>query len=129
MDCWLILGNPVLWSGDRERVRAGYVSKQVRPNDPAESAYQLRDLVCGTWLGDEIALNFGAPLGVQQAELPRGLNAFSDSCDPEAVAHPRDRADDRGAICFTPQAGDEALVDLDFIERKAAQVTQRRVAG
>ena len=53
------------------------------------------------------------------------------ACDGriEGFAHCDDSPNDRRAIGLFAELADEALIDLDLVEREAAQVAERRVAG
>src|SRR2546427_10104958 len=46
----------------------------------------------------------------------------------EAGTEHGNRADDRLGIAFFAKAGNERLIDFDLLERKLAQIVQRRVA-
>src|SRR5580704_6601772 len=71
---------------------------------------------------EQIALHLHAALGAQDFELLLGLDAFGRGDHAEARAEPRHRADDGDAIVFLAKLADERAVDLDLVEREAAQI-------
>src|SRR3984893_3543914 len=78
---------------------------------------------------EQIAPHLDAAFGAQDLELLLGLDALGRGDPPETRAEPRHRADDRDAIVFLAELADEGAVDLDLVEREAAQIAERRIAG
>src|SRR6266481_7845357 len=73
-------------------------------------------------LADEIPLNLCAPFSAQQLELLFGLDSFRCDGRIESFAHSDDSPNDRRAIRLFAEFADEALIDLNLVEREAAQV-------
>src|SRR5580704_10872131 len=78
---------------------------------------------------EQIALHLDAAFGAQDLELLLGLDALGGGDHAETRAEPRHRADDGDAIVFLAELADEGAVDLDLVEREAAQIAERRIAG
>ena len=68
-----------------------------------------------------------APERAQRERLGRVLDAFGHDHDPERVSESDDRAHDRGAGAVEAEAGDEAGVDLQLVDRQRGDVGERRV--
>src|ERR1700716_4625369 len=62
-------------------------------------------------------------------DLVQRLDPFRRGGDAETLAEAGHRLDDGGAIALVGNVLDEGAVDLDLVERKAAQIAQRRIAG
>src|SRR6266516_1627319 len=92
-------------------------------------------------LGEVEALAERAADVAQDAELVSGLDALRDARDVETAGHVHDAGEQRlGSLAAyvarrtlfgsvrggSRQVGDEALVDLEDVERNAAQLAQRR---
>src|SRR5437588_13109809 len=74
--------------------------------------------------GEEEALHFFAALLAEELELGFGLDAFGGDAEVEAVGH-RDDGGDDGAVAGAPlDLVDEGLVDLDAVDREAAEVVE-----
>ena len=56
------------------------------------------------------------------------LNAFRDDSLPEGAAKSQDRSYQLNAALVEFEIEDEALIDLEFIDREIEQVTERAVA-
>ena len=54
--------------------------------------------------------------------------ALGDDLEAQVPAEVDDRPHDRHVLALAAEAGDEAAVDLDLVDRQALQVGQRRVA-
>ena len=78
---------------------------------------------------DEISLNGVASLGYGEVELRACFNALYRRRHTQARSHRDDRADDGSALLIVRNLTHERLVDLDLVERKFAQVTERGVSG
>ena len=76
---------------------------------------------------DQVALHIGAAVGGDAGHLLLGFDTFRDRRDPETLAERGDSADDGPADGVVCGAANEGLVDLDPVEWKVAQVTQRRI--
>src|SRR6185437_6605204 len=74
---------------------------------------------------EQVALHLRAAFGLQDFELLLGLHAFGGRDHAEAAAQARDRANDCQAVVLIAEFFDERTIDLDFVEREAAQVAQR----
>ena len=80
--------------------------------------------------GVEVALRHLAPEGPQALGLRRGLDALGDEVVAQRCrAMPMMAATTDESRSETPRPGDERLVDLHHVDRKPAQVGERRVAG
>ena len=62
-------------------------------------------------------------------QLRRFLDTFSGGLDAERLCQLGDRADDRVGAFAGQQVLDEAAVDLQFVEREALKIAERRIAG
>src|SRR5207302_4393826 len=66
---------------------------------------------------------------LEQGELLFSFHALGDHLQMQAVRQRHDRFHDRGIVGPRYQLGDEAAIDLQLVDRKAAPVTHARVAG
>ena len=85
---------------------------------------EIGDFGIGPRLAEQEALSLMAALRAQAAQLGFGLDAFGGDRDAEAHAEADDRAHDRLRIAIGAEVAHERLVDLDLVERKAAQIAQ-----
>src|SRR4051812_10059063 len=85
------------------------------------------ELACRPRRAEEAALDFRAALCAQALELLNVLDAFRRRRHPEAQAEARDSPHDRDAVLAALELLHERAVDLDLVEREAAQVLQRRI--
>ena len=59
-----------------------------------------------------------------------GFDAFGGSIHAQRLGETDDRGDDRRiAVALLGDAADEALVDLDLVERSVLQIAERGIAG
>ena len=65
----------------------------------------------------------------KQLELHVIFDALRGGSDAEALAEPNHRANDCQGVVASGELVHEGAVDLDLVEREAAQITQRRVAS
>ncbi len=72
----------------------------------------------------EVPLRGLAPDDAYLVALGRGLHSFGDDAEPEDVSEVRDCRDDGPTAGCGSVVGDEALIDLDRVDRQAAQVAQ-----
>src|SRR5579859_7482048 len=82
-----------------------------------------------TRLADQIALRLRAALAAQHVELLGGLDAFRGRDHTEAPPQARDGPNDRERIVARRKLAHERAIDLDLVEREAAQIAQRGIAG
>src|SRR5580704_3025399 len=75
------------------------------------------------------ALYVRAAEPANKLELLLRFHAFGGGRHVQAFGETGDRLHDRIGVGTLAQPLDEAAVDLDLVERKAAQVAQRRIAG
>src|SRR5919197_1933098 len=80
-------------------------------------------------LGEVIALPELAAQPAQLLELLGALDALGDRLQAHPAAELDDRARQRAVLRAAGDRVDEALVDLQRVDRELAQVAQRRVAG
>ena len=79
---------------------------------------------------ENIALDVRAAELADQGQLVMGLGALGGGVHAEALGEGDDGADDRGvAAARLGGAADEALVDLDLVERRLLQIAERGIAG
>ena len=84
----------------------------------------------GHRLAEDIALDLADPEFADEAQIVVGLDPLRRGIHVETLGERDDGADDRGiAVRGRGRAADEALVDLDLVERRLAQVAERRIAG
>jgi hypothetical protein len=78
---------------------------------------------------EQISLQVRAILQRKMDCLRIGLHPLGGDGHSERLAKPDDRTDDRHRTLVVWQVLDEAAVDLDLVEREAAQIAQRRISG
>ena len=64
---------------------------------------------------------------LEQLQLVGVLDALGDRPQPQRPTHPQHRVHEHGAVGMRVDAVDEALVDLQHVDRELLQVRQRRV--
>jgi BMFP domain-containing protein YqiC len=72
-----------------------------------------------------VTLTFVAAFGDDVGLLLGGFHAFGDHLHAQALAQLDDGANDGRIVVVIQQVLNEALVDLDLVQRQAFQVTQR----
>src|SRR5688500_2045258 len=80
-------------------------------------------------VADQVALDQVAAAGLEELALVLGLYALGDHADLQRVRERDDGRDDCALVAVVRQLGDEAAVDLDLVDREAAQVREARVTG
>src|SRR5688572_4736581 len=76
------------------------------------------------------ALDMAAAVQPNQVELVERLDAFGGRIHAERLREAVDRGNDRTvAAAGLSGPADEALVDLDLVERGLLQIAERRIAG
>src|SRR5262245_31384325 len=88
----------------------------------------LDDLSRRLGLAEEVALHFGAADILQRLHLLLSLDAFRGRHHVEALCEPRNRVHDRKRLGRARDILNERAIDLDLVERKAAQIAQRRIS-
>src|ERR1700679_2792826 len=88
---------------------------------------QYPQFICGLRSTEVVALNLRASLLAEFVQLLNRLNALGRRSHAQAFAKSGDGADDRHRFLIVHQVMHEGLVDLDLVEWKAPQVSQRRV--
>ena len=88
-----------------------------------------RNLMAGQRRTEEITLHLRAAVGDQMLKLLLRLHALGQRADPQACAKRGHGANNGAALLTVGQVAHEGLVDLDLVEREAAQIAERRVAG
>ena len=78
---------------------------------------------------DEETLDLVAAVLLQELALSLGLDPFGDDAEVQAVGQVDRRGAERGVLRVELDAADEALVDLQDVDRKALEVGEGRVAG
>src|SRR5438105_14556703 len=68
-------------------------------------------------------------LRAKKLTLLLGLDAFGDGAQSELPCHEKNRGDDRSVIASLCDSSDETTVDLDGVDRKLLEVTERRLPG
>ena len=66
---------------------------------------------------------------VNWGQVDNALTALGNYAEPEGMRHFDGRPDDDLVGLLPRQVGDESLVDLQFIDRQAAQLRQRRITS
>src|SRR5258708_737564 len=82
-----------------------------------------------TWPAEEEALREVAVEPLEASSLLLGLDSFGDHLELEPVTEVDDAADERFRFGTLAEAGDEAAIDLELMDRQHAEVGQARVAG
>ena len=79
---------------------------------------------------EDVALDLADAELADQVQVVVGLDAFGGGVHAERFGQRDDGADD-GAVAVGRRGGaaDEALVDLDLVERRLLQIAERAVAG
>ena len=88
-----------------------------------------RDLLERLRRAQQVALDLGAAERAHVGELLLGLDALDGGDHVEAVREAGDALDDRERALLVRDVLHERAVDLDLVEREAAQVAQAGVAG
>src|SRR5229473_8347872 len=78
---------------------------------------------------EQISLYLVAHLVPQELQFSVGLDAFREHGQAKSATEAQYRPDNRRGLTVGIDRLDEGAVDLDPVERKRAQVGQRRVAG
>src|SRR3569623_942117 len=78
---------------------------------------------------EEVTLHFIAAFRRNIIKLRDSLHALGRSTHAEALSEADDRPDDHLRAFSIRQIANERLIDLQLVEREAAQIAQRRVAG
>src|SRR3546814_7696052 len=78
---------------------------------------------------DLVALREVAAAFAQDVVLAFLFHAFGDDGDAKRVGHGDDRGGEGQVVRVAQDVGDEAAVDLDAVDRHAAQVAQAGEAG
>src|SRR5260370_34124580 len=87
------------------------------------------DLGSRFWRTEQIALHFCAAERAKQFALRLRFNALRRRRYVACGSDIHYRLDNAGRPVRLSQVVDEAAVDLDFVERKALQIAERRIAG
>ena len=87
------------------------------------------DLGDGHRPAEAVALHGMHAGGAQEQLLVGGLDAFGGHLHAEAAAEADDGVHDRGGVGRLFDRAHEAAVDLELVEREAAQIEQARIAG
>src|SRR5215218_5183468 len=91
----------------------------------AERGQKFSHLLCGFGSAEQIALRFGAAFSFQNLELFLRFDAFGGRDNAKAAAQADNGANDRQTVLFLRQVPNEALIDLDPVEREAAKISKR----
>jgi len=100
-----------------------------RRNGRALIIQQLFDFRGGQRTGEQVALDLIAVVVSEPGELRRRLHAFGDHLEFQGVRHTDDGEHDGGIIGIRGNSGDEDPVNLQFVQGKAAQISQAGIAG
>jgi hypothetical protein len=85
-----------------------------------------RELVAGQRLGEVVALPELAAQLAQLLELLGALDPLGDRLQPHAAPQLDDRTRQRAVLAAARDGVDEALVDLQRVDRELPQIGQRR---
>jgi hypothetical protein len=91
-------------------------SASTRTKSPATSVCALPRRA------EEVALPFCASFRAQKRQLFVCFDAFGDGYDPQAFSKSCNGADDRYRIATRSKLAHEGMIDLNFVEGKAAKV-------
>src|SRR3954454_11668166 len=83
----------------------------------------------GHRLAKQESLHFLAALLAQELQLAGGFDAFGGDAEAESARHSDDGGDDGAVGRARFDLLHELLIDFYAVDREAAQVIQRRVAG
>ena len=83
---------------------------------------EVGDRIDGQRVGEVVALPALAAEPLEQLQLIGVLDAFGDAPQAEGPAHPQHGVHEHGAIRMGVDAVDEALVDLQDVDRELLQV-------
>ena len=78
---------------------------------------------------EQIALHLVAKFVLQELQFGVGLDAFRQHRQAQSTSEAEHGADDGRGLIVAMDRLDERAVDLDLVERKRAQVRERRIAG
>src|SRR5690606_21503772 len=123
---------PVLLEHDLAQHR---LARRARGARAAGDGFRPPGETLGHRLGAErplvdVALHMAAAVQADEVELVERLDAFRGGVHAERLREAGDRGDDRAvATASLGRAADEALVDLDLVERRLLQIAERRIAG
>src|SRR5665213_633975 len=87
-----------------------------------------RDIRRRDGLAEQIALTFGAAVGLEICQLPGVLDAFGGGGQTKSFCKAEDRADDHLTFLALVETRYKASVNLDLVEMKREQLAQRGVA-
>jgi hypothetical protein len=92
-------------------------------------AKQLGEL-CGVyWAAEEVALSFGALLGLKKCSLVLGFDALGDHQMFEALSHANDSSYNLRVIAACGDLLDERPIYLQYVNGKLTKIAQAGVAG
>ena len=97
-------------------------------NEPGSSNRGLMS-AAGPGRAEAITLHGMDACGAQEQVLLGGLDALRRDLHAEAAAEADHGVDDRGGVGGALDRMHEAAVDLELVEREAAQIEQARIAG
>src|SRR5438132_5790989 len=116
------LRRPCAPATDRTRTPLAAGAGAPAAGSGAEPAVEL---VAGDGPGQEVALGHVAPGLTQRVQHVVGLDALGDDAQREVVTELDDGADDGGMGRVDDHVRDEALVDLQLVQRQRRQVPER----
>ncbi len=90
---------------------------------------QALEIRGGQRAAEMIALIFVASGRLQKLKLGRRLHSLGDDLEPQAVCERDDGADNGCVLRTADDVIDEHPVDLELVDREAAQITHARIAG
>ena len=111
---------PVIWRCLRHRIGLQQDRGQGRDHGVDLARVDRR--------AEVVALRQATAFGVEHRELLGALDALGDRVEAEAAAEAEERAQDRLRARIVLQRADEGAVELDLVEREAAQIAERGMA-
>ena len=83
------------------------------------------DFFRGDWSGIVVTLDPVARVSSEKIELIFGFRPLGADIEIEVVRHCDDRLDERCIVVLRDDVGDERLVDLERVDRKALEISER----
>src|ERR1700674_4207341 len=90
---------------------------------------EMAEAADGSRAAEQISLHLVTHLVLQELQLSAGLDAFGEHRQAQSATEAQYRQDDRRGLTIGIDRLDEGAIDLDPVERKRAQIGQRRIAG
>ena len=103
-------------------------TQQFRRASVRAAKKNFRNILGTQCLTEQVALHASASLSREILQLLRILNTLCDHGEIKTLRQPDDGRDNRGAVRALMHIKHETPVDLQAVEREAAQIIQRYVS-